>query len=394
MATGVETSARSSKFFQQRWGIGGLIVLAWLLIGFATALNNHFFADKYVRLFESPVSLWTGLIWELSYWLIWLALAPLLLWLVRRFSFEREQWWRSLTMHVLAILLLPILQRAVFLLVGFLIHDASHQPLSLLLPLYRHLLLFNLPTGMLSCGTILMICHVTEYYRRLREEELRAAQLKARLAEVQLQITQAQLQALKMQLQPHFLFNTLNSITALLDEDVATAEDMITRLGHFLRLTLDHTGAQEVSLRQELEFLQCYLEIERVRFQDRLTVRLEIEPETLSALVPNLILQPLAENAIRHAVVPRLTPTEIVMRARRKNDMLELQVQDNGPGLPRAGAQKEGLGLANTRARLQQLYGAAQRLVLREAATGGLLVSLEIPWRADTVTSDALSATN
>src|SRR4029079_13460186 len=141
------------------------------------------------------------------------------------------------------------------------------------------------------------------------------------------------LQALKMQLHPHFLFNTLNSISALLDEDVDAADQMLARLGDLLRMTLENSGAQEVTLQEELEFLRCYLEIEQVRFNDRLTVSMHIEPETLDAKVPNLILQPIVENAIKHGIVSRIAPGRIEIIARRSDDALLLQVKDNGPGL-------------------------------------------------------------
>src|SRR5262249_28489116 len=146
----------------------------------------------------------------------------------------------------------------------------------------------------------------------------------------QLQVTEAQLQALKMQLHPHFLFNTLNSISALLDEDVDAADQMLARLGDFLRLTLENSGAQRVTLQEELEFLRCYLEIERVRFEDRLTINMHIDPEALDARVPNLILQPIVENAIRHGIVSRIAPGQIDISAKRLRDTLQLQVRDNG----------------------------------------------------------------
>jgi two-component system LytT family sensor kinase len=188
-----------------------------------------------------------------------------------------------------------------------------------------------------------------------------------------------------MQLQPHFLFNTLNSISTLLDEDVEAADEMLARLGDFLRLTLDNSGAEEVTLQEELELLRCYLEIEQVRFQDRLTVLMEIEPETLEALVPNLILQPIVENAIRHGIVEDVGKGRIEIHSSRSNGMLLLQVRDNGPGLQaeasagRAGS-KRGLGFTLTRERLERLYAARQRFHLDEAAPGGVQVTLEIPF--------------
>jgi two-component system, LytTR family, sensor kinase len=187
---------------------------------------------------------------------------------------------------------------------------------------------------------------------------------------------------LKMQLHPHFLFNTLNSISALLHQDPGLADRMIARLGDFLRLTLDNSGSQEVTLQRELEFLKCYLEIERVRFQDRLTVSYDVAPETLDAMVPNLVWQPIVENAIRHAIAPRAGSGRIEVRAQRIGSKLQLQVKDDGPGLSsKQGSNgSKGVGLANTRERLRQLYGDEQRFELGSGSDRGLVVTLEIPF--------------
>src|SRR5678815_4881176 len=163
------------------------------------------------------------------------------------------------------------------------------------------------------------------YYRGVRKGEAQTARLTAQLA-------QAQLQALKMQIHPHFLFNTLNSIAALLHKDVEAADKMIARLGDFLRLTLKSSDEQTLDFDQELEFLKCYLDIEHIRFQDRLTVEMDIEPQTLDVIVPNLILQPIVENAVRHGVSKRFSSGHITIRARERNNRLILQVEDNGPG--------------------------------------------------------------
>jgi LytS/YehU family sensor histidine kinase len=189
-----------------------------------------------------------------------------------------------------------------------------------------------------------------------------------------------------MQLNPHFLFNTLHSISALVHKDADAADKMIARLGDFLRLTLDSAGAQEVSLQQELEFLKCYLDIERIRFKDRLTVQMSIQPQALGARLPNLILQPIVENAIRHGIAPRTSHGHIHIEARRYDSILHVQVTDNGPGLPSNGTTGsifKGVGLSNTKARLQQLYGAEHRLDLSNTSRGGLSVILEIPFNAE-----------
>jgi len=195
-----------------------------------------------------------------------------------------------------------------------------------------------------------------------------------------------------MQLHPHFLFNTLHSISALVHKNADAADKMIARLGDFLRLTLENSGAQEVSLQEELEFLKCYLEIERIRFEDRLSVQLAIDPEALDARLPNLILQPIVENAIRHGISRRTSAGRIEIEAHRLNGTLQVQVTDNGPGLASDSNSgtivKAGVGLANTQARLKQLYGDRHRLDLSNATSGGLTVILEIPFREELTTQN------
>jgi LytS/YehU family sensor histidine kinase len=230
---------------------------------------------------------------------------------------------------------------------------------------------------------IALTSYTFSYHRRYREGQVKTLQLEA-------QLSQAQLHALKMQLHPHFLFNTLHSISALLNKDTDSARKMITRLGDFLRLTLDNSGSQEVTLQQEIEFLSCYLEIERIRFQDRLVTRVDIPPQTLDAKVPNLILQPIVENAIRHGIAPRSTPGLIEIGAEQRNGTLRIQVRDNGPGLPAHRTSEnlfqKGLGLSNTEGRLERLYGEAHLFDFSSSPTGGLVVTLEIPFHKDNVT--------
>jgi LytS/YehU family sensor histidine kinase len=222
------------------------------------------------------------------------------------------------------------------------------------------------------------------YYRHYQEEELKISRLKAERDQAQLQMTQAQLEALKMQLRPHFLFNTLNSISSLLDTNTKAAETMLARLGDFLRMTLDNSGTQEVTLEEEMKFLSCYLDIELERFSDRLTVQKEIARETYDALVPNLILQPIVENAIRHGIMSHVGDGRIEIRSRREDERLCLEVKDNGPGLHAGNGTgqrpKRGFGFALTRERLERLYGTRHSFSLSDAPEGGLRVLLEIPY--------------
>jgi two-component system LytT family sensor kinase len=231
---------------------------------------------------------------------------------------------------------------------------------------------------LLIYGAIIGVSYAVSYYFRFREREFRASQLEN-------QLVQAQLQTLKMQLQPHFLFNTLNGIAGLVrDSRNKAAVDMLAGLSDLLRYTLENAGKQEVPLKEELEFLELYLDIQQMRFSDRLKVEMRIEPEVLDALVPNLILQPLVENAIRHGISLRAAAGIVGVSAARDDGLLRIRIYDDGPGLKRdevdGAATVEGVGLSNTRARLAQLYGERQRFSLAERAGGGVEAVLVFPF--------------
>jgi LytS/YehU family sensor histidine kinase len=272
--------------------------------------------------------------------------------------------------HVAACFGLTVGHRLVYLALCRMLFVDAYRNVPTLMDLYRSDLLFNLPTGFMSYGTFLLVGNVIEFYRRYQAGALKSSQLETQLA-------RAELQALKSQLQPHFLFNTLNSISALQLTNVEAAHRMTARLGDFLRLTLDASGVNEVPLRREIEFLQSYLEIERLRFEDRLLVRIDVEREVLDVPVPNLILQPVVENALRHGVGSRIGRGRIEVAARRLNGQLRIEIRDDGPGLREPG--REGIGIANTRSRLQQLYGNASNFTIFNAPEGGAAVVLEIP---------------
>jgi two-component system LytT family sensor kinase len=225
---------------------------------------------------------------------------------------------------------------------------------------------------------IIIAVHALFYYRRFRAGELEQASLKTQLA-------QAQLKALKMQLHPHFLFNTLHSISSLILEDPPKANSMIARLGDFLRLTLEHSNRQLVSLKEETEFVRCYLEIEQVRFGDRLTVNWAVDPAAHSARVPHLILQPVVENAIQHAIAPRAAPGRIEIGARRLDSRLRIEVKDTGPGMtgPVDTLQGHGVGLNNVQARLAQLYDGDFSFRMTNNPEGGFSVVLELPFQVE-----------
>ncbi len=212
---------------------------------------------------------------------------------------------------------------------------------------------------------IVLIAHVVSYYQRFRERELRTSQLQA-------QLVKARLQALKSQLQPHFLFNTLNSISALMLTDVEAADRMVTRLGDLLRISLETAGTQMTTLSRELEFVNCYVEIEKVRFEERLKVSIDVAPETLDASVPHLLLQPLVDNAIKHGISRLVAGGEIRISATADDADLHLEVRDNGPGVREvAPFPSNGVGLRITREQLETIYGQHQSVELLTLPEGG-----------------------
>jgi two-component system, LytTR family, sensor kinase len=230
----------------------------------------------------------------------------------------------------------------------------------------------NFHSSLPTYFVILFGYYAFHYYAKYRDRELSASQLEARLS-------QAQLQALKMQINPHFLFNTLNTISSLMYTDTAAADAMMTRLSELLRLTLDKEG-QEVTLREEIDLLQRYLDIERIRFEERLHVTMDVEPAALEGRLPNFSLQPIVENAIRHGIAARPEGGRLDISATRGERMLEIRLRDDGPGLASEDARREGIGVANTRARLAQLYGSDHRFEMVNAPGGGLLVTIAVPF--------------
>jgi len=233
---------------------------------------------------------------------------------------------------------------------------------------------------------IVLVAHAVSYYRRFRERELRATQLEGQLAK-------AHLQRLKSQLQPHFLFNTMHSISALMLTDVNAADRMMCRLSDLLRISLETADTQITTLNRELEFVTCYLEIEKVRFEERMRVIFDIAPETLDAQVPHLLLQPLVDNAVKHGISKLLVGGEIRITVRRQDNELQLQIKDNGPGVRKTGTlATNGRGLRITRERLESLYGQKQSLELVSPPEGGVTIRVCIPFRlqSDERTSDVL----
>jgi two-component system LytT family sensor kinase len=339
----------------------------WTLVGVSYALSSIVSGAA-----EGAPTTWRrAFAWSLSSFYLWMAATPLIA-MLGRWTAGRGRA-RFLAVHVPASLAVSGLHTALFFALYWVVKGPGGR-LTTFPELVRVDSVSQVHLGLLAYWLILAALRGLEWRRRLKDEQLRASRLEAQLA-------QAQLQALRMQLQPHFLFNTLQAISALALEDPHLARAMIARLGDFLRLTLEEPDNQEPSLARELQFLECYLEIQRLRFQDRLAVRLEIAPETLAAYVPHLILQPLVENALRHGLSRKTGAGELRVSTRRQGAELLLVVEDDGLGLPEGGP-REGLGLGNTRNRLRARFGAAAGLELAALPGGGTRASLRLPFLA------------
>jgi two-component system, LytTR family, sensor kinase len=311
---------------------------------------------------------------------LWAILAPLLFRFSRRFPIEfRPLTIRNLLLHFPVLISFAAVHQLIHLAILWSITPRLRRQFPALIDCYRAYFGFGFYLDLIIASLIVIAVHALLYYQDFQASESAQSSLKTELA-------RAQLRALKMQLHPHFLFNTLHSISSLVLEEPAKANSMIARLGDFLRLTLENSDQQLVTLKEETEFLRCYLDIEQVRFGDRLTVEFELEPQTLSAQVPHLILQPIVENAIQHAIAPRAARGHINIEAKRLDSLLRLEVSDSGPGISSDGNSlgKKGVGLSNVRTRLHQIYGSDFRFELMNAGEAGLTVVMEIPFQSET----------
>jgi signal transduction histidine kinase len=347
-----------------------LYVALWSILSVVEGYQSYVLAQLIGR--PMPAGQCFALAFTLWYTLA--AIAPLLVWLARRQHLEPGHWRGPLVLFG-ASTGLALLKVILDLPVEWLIRP-KWSVLQDRTVLEQFWILFSarFVIYLLVLWLVLGIAQALDYYRKFRDRELRNSHLEAQLAV-------AQLQVLKMQLQPHFLFNTLHAISALVHQDIELADRMIARLGELLRTTLDHADTQEVSLREELEFIEPYLEIEQARLGPRLTVRLDVDPAVMGARVPNLFLQPLVENAVRHGVATCSGPGVIEVRARREGSSLKITVRDNGRGL--SSNYTEGVGVGNTRARLQQLYRSTQDFAMHNHPEGGVLVTVTIPFREE-----------
>jgi two-component system LytT family sensor kinase len=346
-----------------RW-VFGAATLLWL---FSTAQAYRLTALTSKD--PSQIEVGSLLVLNFAYWFIPAAVAPAIFRLVHRYRID-EQRIKAIAVHACTALTFTGVHAAGMIGVRALLWGTP--PVGWLTAFQRtHLT--NLDWLLMTYTTVVGFTYALGYHREVQARAVREAQLQTRLME-------ARLKTLEAELHPHFLFNTLHAISTLVHTNPESADRMISRLSDLLRLTFDRTGAARVPLQEELEFLQKYLEIEQTRFQDRLTVRYEIDPLTLDADVPRLILQPIVENAIKHGVSPRSGPGLVQITSRTEGNRLWLEVRDNGAGLSGSARTqfRTGVGLANTRDRLECLYGEAQKLEFSER-DGGLTVRIGLP---------------
>lgn len=339
------------------------ILAIWLAVSFIISLQMYVSA----RVTGAPQPWLQAFTTALPWYLAWALLTPAVVWLAVRFDFNSRAIGRFVAVHLPAGIAVAIGHALLYVAMASLINRHNpHFPaatdliaIKLSGSIHVNLMIYSLIIGLVIAGRA---------YARLRDREVAAARMEAQLAE-------AETAALRAQLQPHFLFNTLNAISALVPEDPVRANRLIARLGDLLRLSIDGRG-QTCTLAEELDFTDAYLAIEQERLGDRLTVVRRIDPEALSAEVPALLLQPLAENAVRHGLASRVRGGTLTVSAEHTARGVRLTVSDDGLG---ADAVRDGIGLGNTRRRLQQLYGARQSLTITTAPDAGFQVAIEVP---------------
>jgi two-component system LytT family sensor kinase len=381
----VESDGEPNATTNPAWSIWALSFGIWTVVGLVGTLTIY----KLYRTTDYPMLFSTTLAWELCQAITYAPLTPFAFAFATRFPMRRDNWMSRSLLYLAAGLVFSVAHIALRAMTPYAYWDQKHSHFASAIWDYQvHafriqwlVLQKQFFSGVVDdvTGTfipIAIIAHAVSYYRRFRERELRAAQLEGQLAK-------ARLQTLKSQLQPHFLFNTMHSISSLMLIDVVAADRMMTRLGDLLRMSLESAGTQITTLSRELDFLNCYLEIEKVRFEERLNITMDIAPETLDASVPHLLLQPLVDNAVKHGISKLPQGGQIGIAAHVVDEDLQIEIRDNGPGFRGDGSfSGGGLGLRITRERLESLYGQDQSVELLSLPSGGTVTRICLPFRA------------
>jgi len=347
-----------------------LIFAAWLVPALLSAFNTYM-QDR----LDGQKPNWRWVVFNGLDWLLYAVLTPMVFRASRRFPLKRPHLSRRIAIHIVGALALCVAWAALGTLLRLAIFPRPPD-----LTAHKVWMGFvswvftTFPFGVGVYFALVGIQHSFFYFAQARERETQAARLAAQLSE-------ARLGALRMQLNPHFLFNSLNAITVLVrDNNIADASRMLELLSDVLRQVLRTDETHETSLSRELEFLERYLAIEQVRFSDRLRPRIDIDPAIAQAAVPRFLLQPLVENALRHGIARRADAGLVEVSGRREGEQLILTVRDDGPGLPATPGPMIGVGLSNTRARLEALYGTSATLEVANAQGGGVIATVQLPY--------------
>ena len=360
---------RKLSYFAAFFALWTLVALIFVSLSSATALGSG-----------NQPNLRLLFLIQFTRFYAWGLLSPVIYRFVRRFSIEiRALRWRNLLIHLAGMTVFCTVHQLLFMVVRWMVDAPPGTPVSSFFENFFGKFFNGVSLGVIIYSLIVFAIQAFVFYQNYRAEEEQKLRVTAQLA-------RAELHALKMQIHPHFLFNTLHSISSLVLEEPPKANQMIARLGDFLRLTLEHSERQFVTLKEEIEFARCYLEIEQVRFSDRLQVEFNVESASLTAQVPHLILQPLVENAIQHAIAPRASGGSIKISAKKSGDTIRVEIADSGEGIHtgrNVSNNGQGIGLANVRSRLEQLYGANHKFELNNNPAGGLTAVIEIPFEAE-----------
>ena len=362
-----------------------LILIVWTLVAVIFTFN-HSLSSLYKERAFSTLGFFSV---QVVSCLGWVILTPIVIWTAKRFLPEGKEFYKNiilLSISGLGIVLFQTAYQAFFLpMLGY----PAGQKFSSFSDAYKSMFVSNALLSLMIYVISLGIILVGAYYRKYQSRELLSSKLEANL-------TRAKLQVLKMQLHPHFLFNTHNAISELIHKDPETAEKMLTNLSDLLRISLEGLEVEEVLLQKELEFVEKYIEIEQIRFQERLQFQMNISPETLDAIVPNMLLQPLIENAVRHGITPLKEGGRIEVNSYKKHDQLYLEVADNGIGVSEDSENLlvKGIGLANIESRLLYLYKEAQSFEINSNNKKGFSVLLKIPFKTKNIKETNLGTLN
>jgi sensor histidine kinase YesM len=348
------------------WGMVALLATG------REAFGPHFGGESGLRAGEATYLLLVYTVWAL--------VSPFVFWASARLFPDRIGWMRAVPLAAaLGMMVAVVVDLVDHLLWNTFVESPIHRPISVRFVISN----FHFLPEFFVYGAVLAAGYARAYFIRVQDHEREATQLRMDAARLQTHLAEARLQALRMQINPHFLFNTLHAVSDHFEEDPRTARRMLARLSEMLRYSFEGSDTREVPLSKELQFLDAYLDLQRIRFEDRLQVRFDIADEIREALVPTLILQPLVENAVIHGVGPSVAPVIIAVRAWREGPTLHLRVADNGPGSGQesnGSPASGGIGLHNTRERLETLYGTRQRFEAAPAPGGGFVAQLSIPF--------------